>query len=66
MPTLPVNGYEMAFVECGTGIPLILVHGSLTDYRWWAQQMQPFGAHALPDVDGCLNPRESGARHLTA
>jgi esterase len=45
MPTLPVNGYEMAFVECGTGIPLILVHGSLTDYRWWAQQMQPFGAH---------------------
>ena len=45
MPTLPVNGYDMAFVECGTGIPLLLVHGAITDYRWWAQQMQPFGAH---------------------
>jgi esterase len=45
MPTLYVNGYEMAFVERGTGIPLLLVHGSLGDYRWWAQQMQPFGAH---------------------
>lgn len=45
MPTLRVNGYEMAFVERGTGIPLLLVHGSLGDYRWWARQMQPFGAH---------------------
>jgi esterase len=45
MPTLPVSGYEMAFVERGTGIPLLLVHGSIGDYRYWAQQMQPFGEH---------------------
>lgn len=45
MPTLQVNGYEMAFVERGTGVPLLLVHGSLGDYRYWAQQMRPFGAH---------------------
>lgn len=45
MPTLPVNGYNIAFVEQGTGIPLLLLHGSLGDYRWWTQQMQPFGAH---------------------
>jgi esterase len=45
MPTMHVNGYEMAFVERGTGLPLLLVHGALGDYRLWAQQMQPFGTH---------------------
>ena len=44
MPTLHVNGYEMVFVERGAGIPLLLVHGSICDYRYWAQQMAPFGA----------------------
>jgi pimeloyl-ACP methyl ester carboxylesterase len=45
MPTLAVNGYDMVFVEQGSGIPLLLVHGSITDFRWWTQQMAPFGAH---------------------
>ncbi len=45
MPSLPVNGYEMAFVERGTGAPLLLVHGTLGDCRTWALQMEPFGAH---------------------
>ena len=39
-----VNGYEMAYVERGAGVPLILVHGSLIDYRSWVAQMEPFGA----------------------
>lgn len=42
--TLTVNNYEMAHLECGHGIPLVLVHGSLNDYRAWTSQMQAFGA----------------------
>jgi esterase len=41
--TLAVNDYEMAFLECGQGIPLVLVHGSLNDYRSWTCQMEAFG-----------------------
>jgi esterase len=45
MPTLRVNGYDMAFVERGAGAPLVFVHGTLCDYRHWTGQMAPFGAH---------------------
>ncbi len=37
MPALRVNGYDMAFVERGAGQALLLVHGTLCDYRRWAQ-----------------------------
>ena len=39
-----VNGYEMAYVERGTGVPVILVHGSGVDYRYFAAQMEPIGS----------------------
>jgi esterase len=45
VPTLRVNGYDIAFVERGSGAPLLLVHGTLNDYRHWTGQMAPFGAH---------------------
>jgi esterase len=45
MPALRVNGHDMAFVERGADAPLLLVHGTLCDYRHWAAQMAPFGAH---------------------
>jgi len=31
--TLEVNGYPMALRESGMGEPVVLVHGSGTDYR---------------------------------
>jgi esterase len=45
MPTLRANGADMAFAEHGAGAPLILVHGTLCDYRHWTGQMAPLGAH---------------------
>lgn len=33
--TLRVNGYDMAYMERGSGPTLVLVHGSLSDYRTW-------------------------------
>ena len=44
MPSIKVNGYDMAFVERGAGAALILIHGTLCDYRHWTGQMAPFGA----------------------
>ena len=42
--TLHVNGYSMAYVEQGAGVPVVLVHGTNGDYRSWTHQMEPLGA----------------------
>lgn len=38
-----VNGYDMAYVERGAGVPVVFVHGGGNDYRWFSPQMEPFG-----------------------
>jgi esterase len=43
MNVLHVNGCAMAYVEHGDGDPLLLIHGSLCDLRYWAPQMEPLG-----------------------
>ena len=43
--TLEVNGHEMAYIEHGRGDPLVLVHGSLNDYRAWACQIATFSSN---------------------
>lgn len=37
--TLEVNGYPMAYMERGSGPTVVLVHGSLSDYRYWNRQI---------------------------
>lgn len=32
-------------IERGTGYPVVLVHGSASDYRTWERQIDTFGAH---------------------
>jgi len=43
MPVLRVNDYDMAYVEAGAGAPMVLVHGTLSDYRYWGLQMAALG-----------------------
>jgi pimeloyl-ACP methyl ester carboxylesterase len=42
--SMHVNGYPMAYVEHGSGVPVVLVHGTNGDYRSWMHQMEPLGA----------------------
>jgi len=44
-----VAGVELSYVEKGSGTPVLLVHGSLNDYRSWQFQMDAFAArfHAV-------------------
>ena len=47
-PVLPqqtaiIGGYAMSYTEYGSGDPLVLVHGSLSDSRYWKSQMGPLG-----------------------
>jgi esterase len=41
MQTLPVNGYDMAYLEVGDGAPLVCVHGTLGDFRTWSAVVGP-------------------------
>ncbi|MDE2363398.1 MAG: alpha/beta hydrolase [Hyphomicrobiales bacterium] len=40
--TIDIDGYPMAWREEGAGPPLVLVHGSFSDYRYWAPQVAAF------------------------
>ena len=37
--TVDVNGYHMAYQEAGSGIPLVLIPGAMSDYRTWDTQV---------------------------
>ncbi|MCC5809025.1 MAG: alpha/beta hydrolase [Ectothiorhodospiraceae bacterium] len=45
LATRRVNGYDMTYLESGDGLPLVLIHGSLCDYRYWPLQARVFNAH---------------------
>lgn len=42
MRAAKVRGVELSYVEKGAGPSLVLVHGSLNDYRAWEFQLEPF------------------------
>ena len=35
MPTMPINGVELAYDEAGSGPPLLLLHAGIADRRMW-------------------------------
>ena len=39
---IPINGYEISYLDQGKGFPVIFVHGSLSDYRSWGDQTEYF------------------------
>jgi pimeloyl-ACP methyl ester carboxylesterase len=39
---ITVNGTALTYVEAGNGPPVVLVHGSLGDYRTWTGEMDTF------------------------
>jgi pimeloyl-ACP methyl ester carboxylesterase len=43
--SVEVNGYPMAYQERGRETPLVLVHGSMNDYRYWSDQIGVFAEH---------------------
>ena len=44
LKTVRANGTDVTYAEAGTGEPVVLVHGSLSDYRYWTLQMRPLAA----------------------
>lgn len=41
---IDVNGTALTYVEEGQGVPVVLVHGALGDYRTWSGEMDDFAA----------------------
>lgn len=37
-----VNGTNLAYIEQGAGEPVIFVHGAVSDYRTWLEQIGAF------------------------
>src|SRR5437868_3269005 len=40
-----VNGVELHYLEKGRGIPVVLIHGGLGDYREWNPQIERISSH---------------------
>lgn len=45
MEILHINNYKLHYIEEGAGSPVIFVHGSISDYRGWMEQIPIFSKH---------------------
>ena len=45
MASIQVNGGAFEWQEQGKGKPVLFVHGSVSDYRTWENQVAPFAKH---------------------
>jgi pimeloyl-ACP methyl ester carboxylesterase len=43
--TVSVNGLTISYVEVGSGSPVILIHGSVSDYREWSTLVSALSKH---------------------
>lgn len=74
MKTLRVNGYDMAYLDVGSGKPLVCVHGSLNDFRAWMPVLKPLSLgrrliapslrHYFPGTCGAEEPTFTMAQHV--
>ena len=40
--SISVNGYPSAYRQAGSGVPIVLILGSIGDYRVWTSQLAAF------------------------
>ncbi len=68
------SGISVPYVDCGEGEPLLFVHGSLCDYRYWSAQILPLArqfrciapslSHYWPAVDAFVQGEFSWEAHV--
>ena len=45
MSQVHVNGVDLAYLDQGTGVPVVFSHGGSSDLRYWEPQRDAFSAH---------------------
>ena len=45
-----VNGVKLHYLEKGNGLPVVLIHGGLGDYREWNPEIERTSSHHRVDL----------------